>query len=314
VVRLLQATLNRAGYREILCAGSGRAALDLLGLGRPGEDRRDIDCILLDIVMPGIDGIETCRIIKQDACYRDVPVLMVTIKDDAESLRAAFEAGASDYITKPVREVELLARLKSAIHLKKEMDARKAKEKELLRLARRLEEANRMLERLTVTDDVTNVGNRRYFTGCIENEWRRSSRDAAPLSVIFVEIDRFADFVAAHGERKGNECLRLVAQVMQVLLRREGDNLARYSGAMFAIYLPHTDIKGARTVAANIKMSVDALKLRIDSGGALTVSIGCAAVVPTAGGAIDNLITMAEAALHRARQEGGDRIVCDTCS
>ena len=313
VLRLLQATLNRAGYVHTHCARSGREALEYLGVGSTGGAGRDIDCILLDIVMPGIDGIETCRRIKETSRYRDTPILMVTIKDDVESLQAAFDAGAVDYLTKPVRELELLARLKSAILLKKEMDARKARERELMRLTRRLEDANRMLERLTVTDEVTKVGNRRYFYGSIENEWRRCARDGAPLAVLFVEIDAFADFAACHGEAKGNECLKLVAQVMQVLLRREGDNLARYDGALFAIYLPHTDLTGASTVAANIRMSVDALKLRHEVEGEsrqLTVSIGCAAVVPTVGGAIDNLMLMAEEGLRQARDAGGNRIVC----
>ncbi len=309
VIRLLQATLGRAGYTQTACADCGAAALRYLGIDPPAEARPEVDCILLDIVMPGLDGIEVCRIIKRHPAYADTPVIMVTIVDQAETLRDAFEAGAHDYLAKPVRELELVARLKAAVALRREIEGRKRREAELLKLTERLAEANDMLAKLTVTDDLTKVGNRRYFTGCLENEWRRSFRDAAPLSLIFVALDDFPDFVDSQGRGKGDDCLKLVAQVLQVSLRRTTDHLSRYSDSQFVILLPKTPLAGARVVADLIRDSIGELKLRHPSGY-LTVSQGLAAVVPSGAMAVENLVVMAEAALETARKAGTNQITC----
>ncbi len=310
VIRLLQATLERAGYADILCADCGAAALRHLGIEPASTAVSAVECILLDIVMAGMDGIEVCRIIRSHPRYTDTPIIMVTVMDEAETLRDAFMAGAQDYITKPVRELELVARLKSAISLKKEIEARKAREAELLRLTEKLAEANTLLAELTITDDLTKVGNRRYFKGCLDNEWRRSFRDAAPLSVIFVAIDRFREFTERSGPGKGDECLKLLAQVMQISLRRTTDYLARYSDDQFAILLPKTALAGAQTVAALIRRSINELQIKHPDGRYLTVSQGVAAVIPCGEMAISNLMVMAEEALNQARQEGGDHVIC----
>ena len=307
IIRLLQATLERAGYPDVVCADCGASALRLLGIEPATAPPQEVDCILLDIMMPGIDGIEVCRIIRSHPVYTDTPIIMVTIMDEAETLRDAFAAGAHDYITKPVRELELLARLKSAITLKKEIAARKAREAELVRLTEKLAEANSLLAELTITDDLTKVGNRRYFTGCLDNEWRRSFRDAAPLSVIFVAIDRFKEFTDHSGRGKAEECLKLIAQVLQISLRRTTDHLARYGDDQFAIVLPKTPLVGSQTVAGLIRRSINELELK-HPGGHLTVSQGLASVIPSGELAIHNLLVMAEEALSLAQQGGGDQI------
>nr|MBF0223634.1 diguanylate cyclase [Desulfobulbaceae bacterium] len=313
VLRLLQATLDRAGHKKIQCLESGNKALEFLGIQPAQDTHPKIDCILLDIVMPGIDGIETCRLIKAHQAYRDTPVLMVTIRDEQETLKRAFEAGASDYITKPTGELELLARVKSAVKLKKEIDTRKAREQELLKLYRDLERNNILLAELTITDDVSTVGNRRYFDGCLEKEWQRSFRESAPLAVIFIEIDKFSHYSDLAGQAKADECLKLIGQVLQVSLRRAGDHLARYSGSVFAVFLPKTDQNGARSVAQNMLESVSALELkhRNDNNSELiTVSMGTACVVPSGKMAISNLLIMAEEALRQAKHQGGNRCIC----
>jgi len=309
VIRLLQATLERAGYHDTVCADCGAAALLHLGVEPAAAPGSAVDCILLDIVMPGMDGIEVCRRIKAHPTYRDTPVIMVTVHDEAEVLRDAFMAGAHDYITKPVRELEFLSRLKSAISLKKAIEARKAHEAELLCLTQQLKEANVLLAELTITDELTKVGNRRYFSACLDNEWRRSFRDSAPLSVILVAIDRFPEYLAQMGRSKADECLKLIAQVLQISLRRTTDHLARYSDSQFAIVLPKTPLAGAQIVAGHIRQSIDELQVKHPSG-VITVSQGVASVIPSGEMAIHNLLLMAEEAVDLAQKDGGNQTHC----
>lgn len=139
---LLRSILGKAGHRELLSAESAAAAYTALNVA--GEDLpAPVDLILMDVLMPDQDGVEACRKIKSREHLRDIPIIMVTAKSDASNLQAAFSAGAGDYITKPVNSVELLARVTSALTLKKEMDIRKARELELRRSNDELQKALR---------------------------------------------------------------------------------------------------------------------------------------------------------------------------
>lgn len=308
VLKMLQATLMRAGYADIVCADCGAAALRYLGLEPQAPSSPAVDCILLDIVMPDLNGIEVCRRIKANPAYADTPVIMVSVRDEAETLRDAFAAGAHDYITKPVRELEVLTRLKSAITLKQEITARKSHEAELVCLTEKLSEANALLGELTITDDLTKVGNPRYFRICLDNEWRRSLREATPLAIILVAVDGFQEFKGQFGHHKGDECLKLIAQVLQVSLRRTTDCLARYSDNQFAIVLPKTPLSGAREVADLIRQSIDELQVRHPKGF-VSVSQGLAAVIPAAKMEIQNLLLLVEEAVALAQEEGGSKIL-----
>lgn len=129
---LLRAILGKAGHTDLLSADSAKAAFPLLNMNGQ-EPPAQIDLILMDVLMPELDGVETCRQIKSCAHLRDIPIIMVTANSDLSNLQAAFAAGAIDFISKPVNSIELLARTSSALALKKEMDCRKAREKELRR-------------------------------------------------------------------------------------------------------------------------------------------------------------------------------------
>ena len=139
---LLRSILTKAGHRQILGAESAQAAFSMLDLDGI-QSATDIDLILMDVLMPEIDGVQACRRIKQQTHLRDIPIIMVTAKNDLENLHEAFSAGAMDYINKPVKRVELLARVASAITLKKEMDCRKLRESELRRTNEELQQALR---------------------------------------------------------------------------------------------------------------------------------------------------------------------------
>jgi CheY-like chemotaxis protein len=139
---LLQSLLTKAGHNQILGAESAQAAFAMLNL-EGIQPATNIDLILMDVLMPEIDGVQACRKIKQHTHLRDIPIIMVTARNDIENLHEAFSAGAMDYINKPVKSVELLARVASAITLKKEMDCRKLRESELRRTNDELQQALR---------------------------------------------------------------------------------------------------------------------------------------------------------------------------
>ncbi|THB68120.1 MAG: response regulator, partial [Desulfovibrio sp.] len=161
---LLETILKNAGYTQLTSAATAQEALDLLRAwnGLP-------DLVLMDINMPGMDGIEATRIIKADPKLRDVQIIMVTVSDEEEYLEQAFEAGAVDFINKPVSKVELRARIRSVLRLKNEMDRRKERERELEDLTFRLAEQSNL-------DCLTSVGNRRCFNGLYAKEWDRARR------------------------------------------------------------------------------------------------------------------------------------------
>lgn len=139
---LLRSILTKAGHDQILGAESAQTAFSMLNLDGT-QSATDVDLILMDVLMPEIDGVQACRRIKQQTHLRDIPIIMVTAKNDLENLHEAFAAGAMDYINKPVKSVELLARVASAITLKKEMDCRKLRESELRRTNEELQQALR---------------------------------------------------------------------------------------------------------------------------------------------------------------------------
>ncbi len=137
---LLRSILGKAGHTDILSADSAKSAGAILNVTGQAPAQR-VDLILMDVLMPEQDGVETCKQIKSCAHLRDIPIIMVTAKNDLANLQAAFAAGANDYINKPVQSVDLLARVSSALALKYEMDCRKARELELQRSNEELQRA-----------------------------------------------------------------------------------------------------------------------------------------------------------------------------
>ena len=309
---LLEEMLQQEGYSDIYCVRSGQEALEMLASTEAAEaEEKRIDLILMDVMMPGMDGIEACQRIKAQDGLRDIPVIMVTIRDDEEALAQAFAMGATDYIIKPVKEIELLARVRAALKLKRETDRRKAREQELVELTRQLDIMNRRLMHMVPRDNLTEVGNRRYFDEILVREWNRARRDAVPLSLLMVDLDDFKKFNETHGRDKGDECLRKVADVLRCVLKRAGDTVVRYGGEEFAAILPNTPNGGALVVAHEFMEQMAALA--IGCGGAsmgvsLAVSIGLATAEPCRGSEMQGLIVAAEGALYLAKGEGGNRI------
>jgi len=308
---IIKSILKTAGYTDIIVAESAHEAFKILDhKGQEGADSK-IDLILMDIEMPGIDGIEACQRIKTNKRYEDIPIIVVTAFDKTDKLDAAFSSGAMDYIAKPVNEVELVARVRSALRLKQEIDGRKAREQELIEIKRQLEEANKLLMRIALLDGLTGVANRRHFEEVLNNEWKRALRRNMPLSLLMIDIDFFKLYNDTCGHLAGDECLKKVAKKIKANLKRAGDLAARYGGEEFAVILPDTDARGAAVVAERIRQGIVNLKIIHPASHVskyVTVSLGGAAVIPSPNSSPQQLISVADKALYQAKQGGRNRV------
>jgi diguanylate cyclase (GGDEF)-like protein len=267
---------------------NGGRALELAHQHQP-------DLILLDAVMPGMDGYEVCAALRASSDVRDIPIIFVTALTTPEDETRALEAGAVDFITKPFNVAVVRARVRTHLTLKRQSDA---------------------MRELTLTDALTGVANRRSFNEAIQNEWRRCARSDMPLSVVMIDIDHFKRYNDAYGHQAGDACLKQVAGTMLQCAGRPPDLLARYGGEEFVILLPQVGAPGAQTVAHRILESVRALAIphRMSSvSDAVTVSLGVATLMPAKGGSPEGLVRCADDALYQAKKEGRNRFCVEGC-
>jgi diguanylate cyclase (GGDEF)-like protein len=303
MVRLLE----RGGYQNVVGIASAEEAYGYLGIDGGQPDPRGADLVLMDIMLPGVSGIDACRRIKAAEHLQDVPVLMVTAREEREELENALEAGASDYLCKPVERVALLGRVRHALRLKEEIDRRKQREVELVEMQRLLEEANRTLDQLASTDALTTIPNRRGFESCLWYEWARARRSRTSLALLLVDIDQFKAYNDTYGHPAGDECLRKVAVAIKGALRRSSDMVARYGGEEMVVVLPSTGAKAAHMLAERLRQVVEELDITHAASTVskrLTVSIGCAAEVPEQDSAPEQLLEEADRALYAAKDAG----------
>ncbi len=313
--QLVEKLLRKNGYNELQFVASAEEAYKLLGIddedGSIQDSARQLDLILMDKSMQGAGGIEACRRIKAVKGFVDIPIIMLTAKDDDAALEEAFEAGASDYIYKPPRKGEFLARVRSVLALKRETDRRRIQSEKLEALFRQLAEANAKLKRQSLVDGLTGVENRRSFDEHVARLHGMAVRDHTPLGLIFIDIDFFKLYNDTYGHILGDECLKLVAKSIKESLNRQGDIIARYGGEEFVVLLSGTDIKGALITAERIRANVEAKKLEHSASTVskyVTISLGVASVLPARGSNMHDIVDLADKALYRAKEAGRNRV------
>jgi diguanylate cyclase (GGDEF)-like protein len=308
---LLTGLLDEAGYGDVVAFANlhdGWAYLD--------DPQAQVNLILMDKALPDGDGIDAIHRIRETPHLCDKPVIMITGFDDRDTLRAAFDAGATDFINKSFDEAELQTRVRSALKLDAALEAFKAREAQLRELTQNLARANIKLENQSLTDGLTGVANRRHFDQALERAWQEASSTGKSLSVALLDVDHFKRYNDHFGHLEGDECLRSVARALSGAVRggaeRPNDLIARYGGEEFAAILIATQDQAA-VVAERLRAAVEGLKRPhplSSVGGIVTISVGVATILPgDAAASVATLCAAADAALYQAKDTGRNRVV-----
>lgn len=317
-LRILSAILAEQGY-HVRKAINGKLALAAIETQKP-------DLILLDIQLPDINGYELCRLIKNNPETQMIPIVIISVREEAEDIVRAFIEGAADYIKKPFRTEEVIIRVKTQLmihrlniqlekqnhllyeknhQLKVEIESRVQAEYEL-------QEANSKLQQLAFIDSVTGVGNRRYFDEQFSRSWRQMIRENNNLSLILCDLDYFKIYNDTFGHPAGDQCLKQVANAIKQGAKRPFDAVFRYGGEEFVIILPQTPLEGAIQVAKNIQFEIEQLQIPHPNSLThpyVTLSFGIASQLPQTETSQDTLILQADEALYLAKIKGRNNYV-----
>jgi diguanylate cyclase (GGDEF)-like protein len=287
---ILRHFLEREGYK-IAEAQNGREAIKAFNQLHP-------DIILLDAIMPDMDGFECCTHLELLNSSKHTPVLMITGLEDQESVDRAFAVGAMDYVTKPIHWPVLRQRMKRLIQQSQ--------------VQQKLEAVNVELQRLATIDGLTQIANRRRFEEYLNQEWQRLKRDQRPLSLIICDVDFFKLYNDTYGHRAGDRCLQKIAQAIKDIIKRPADLVARYGGEEFAVILPDTGVQGAIHVAKKICDAVRTLAIPHENSQVspyVTISVGFTTEIPQPDSDLEKMIAAADRALYQAKAAGRDRFM-----
>jgi diguanylate cyclase (GGDEF)-like protein len=279
-IQILNEILN--AEHEIFFATNGHDALKITVKEQP-------DLVLLDIMMPDMDGYEVCRRLKSEPSSKLIPVIFVTAMGEEKEETKGFALGAVDYITKPVSAPIVKARVHTHLQLKRQQD---------------------LLRAQSCVDGLTCIANRRRFDEVLVTEWGRSVREQTPLSLIMMDIDFFKQYNDHYGHLGGDDCLKKVAQTLCQTLKRCTDFVARYGGEEFVCLLTNTDFDGGKTAAEKLRKSVEDLAIPHEFSQAakvVTISLGFATIDQSSGNMPKKLIETADKALYEAKQSGRNR-------
>lgn len=280
--------IRNAGHEPVL-AKSGEEALQIV-------DTNPVDMIIMDVEMPGLDGFETTRLIREWLGEHWVPIIFVTGLAEDSSLREGIDVGGDDYLVKPVNQVILTAKIRAM--------------ERILNMRNELNRLNDELVLLSQRDSLTGLYNRRTFEEKSAEHWRQANRSQLPVTVLLLDIDYFKLYNDEYGHQAGDQCIRLVANTMQRCLSRPGDIVARYGGEEFVAMLPDTPIEGARHVTENIRQAVEALFIKHRGSKVserVTVSIGATTTSFTTAIDLNKLISLADRALYQSKRSGRNR-------
>jgi diguanylate cyclase (GGDEF)-like protein len=256
------------------------------------------DLLLLDIEMPGLSGIDLCRVVRQDCQYGDLPILVITAHTDPQIMQQVFAAGADDLIHKPILGPELVTRALGRL--------------ERVRLRHQLDQVQRQQtqhwQQQASIDALTQVANRYTFGTFMQQAWRQAEQNQQYLAVIFCDIDRFKFYNDRYGHQVGDQCLQHIAQLLAGCIRPQEDQVARYGGEEFVITMPSTDLTGALKVAERIHQAMTHLHLSHDGSthGYVTLSMGITGTLPDPQKSFSTLLDIADQELYAAKANGGN--------
>ncbi|MGC3986000.1 MAG: diguanylate cyclase [Pseudorhodoferax sp.] len=277
--------LLRADY-AVITARNGEEGLELAREHQP-------DLILLDVVMPGLDGHEVLRRLKADGRTSVIGVIFITGLDSAAEEERGLRAGASDYVVKPFHAAVVRARV--ALHLQ---------------LARQ----RRLLEQLARVDGLTEIPNRRHFNDMLVQEAARATRGGVGLALVLLDVDCFKQYNDHYGHAKGDRALQSIARVLQTGMRRPADLAARYGGEEFVLLMPDTDPSGAALRAECLRQEIERLALPhawSEAAPCVTVSMGVAHAARADDLSGAELLLQADRRLYAAKRAGRNRVVCE---
>lgn len=280
--RLLLTELFGTTYK-IIQAKNGVQALEKARQHRP-------DLILLDVLMPEMDGMGVLRELKRDDATRLIPVIFITALDSATDEENGLNLGAVDYISKPFHPPIVRVRVRNQLQLVHQQ---------------------RLLEQLASLDGLTGIPNRRQFDATLLKEWHRCQRNQQPLSLIVADVDFFKKYNDALGHAAGDRVLQEVATTLRQAARRPGDLVARYGGEEFVLLLPETNATSAQALAEGLQQLLHSKALpHPDSslGPWLTMSMGGNTIVPSTTALDPEFFALADAALYRAKHQGRNQV------
>lgn len=269
---------------KIRVAKNGETALKIIFSEEPP------DLILLDVMLPGIDGYEVCKKLKADPCSNKIPIIFITGKINEDDEIKGFEVGAVDYVTKPFSPIIVKVRVKTHAELKKHRD---------------------YIEMQNLSDGLTGIPNRRRFDEYLTSIWDLGRRENSALSLILMDIDHFKKFNDNYGHLAGDECLKKVAQTLQATLRRKIDLIARYGGEEFVCILPSTDLDGAVMIAEKFRQKIVSIKIPHEFSNVaeyVSISAGVASITPTGDLKPNAIIKAADDALYMSKKNGRNRV------
>jgi diguanylate cyclase (GGDEF)-like protein len=283
--------LEHAGY-EVAWVQNGLSAIK-------SATSMPFELVILDVVLPDLNGNEVCRLLKNTKETQDIPIIILSAKGETKEKVSGLEAGADDYLPKPYDPSELKARVYACLRTKVLRDQLREKN-------RQLEEVLAKMETLAMTDQLTGLFNRRYFSSALEKEFGRAVRYNHPSSCLMIDIDHFKSINDEYGHDAGDRTLKDVAQVLRTCLRQT-DTLARWGGEEFIVLLPETPQANALQVASRILRSVSTCEYS-SCPGRITVSIGLAGMPAASIDTPDKLVAAADRSLYEAKAKGRNRV------
>lgn len=248
------------------------------------------DLILMDVVMPIMDGFDACQRLKSDPETQDIPIIFITSMGDVESETRGLELGAVDYIQKPFHRPIVLARVNTHLGLRRK---------------------TLIIERIASLDGLTEIPNRRAFDIRLDEEWRRAVRGGTPISLLMIDVDMFKQFNDNYGHGAGDACLKRIAATLADSVSRPGDFIARYGGEEFAAILGNTNRQGALTLAENFREMIEGLAIvheHSSAGPHVTISLGAATDFPLPNDSLDDFKRKADEMLYAAKNAGRNTV------